>query len=132
MAGSVVTTRTSNAKGKSFDVIYTLLCTGDSGDGGSVPAETIKRLEGYRLTELQTVPGAGAAQPDAYDVTISDADSGTLLSATGRSQTAKEFVGGHETLGYYPKIDGTISIAVTDLGNSNEATLKLKFEKGVF
>ena len=130
MAGSVATTRSSNFKGKVNERYVSLACTADAADG-SVPDTDLAGFEGWRLTEVQTIPGTGGVQPDAYTVTVSDADGGTLLLTSNRSQTAKEFVGGHETLGYYPKIEGNITVAVGDLGNSNETTVKLKFEIGV-
>ena len=132
MAGSVVQTNAYNlADGKTRERVYTLACVGDSADGGSVPAATISGMAAWRLTEVQTIPGSGGVQPDAYTVTVADSDSGTLLLTTNRSQTDKEFVGGHETLGYYPKIEGDITVTVSDLVNSNETTVKLKFELGV-
>lgn len=128
MAGTVTVTKAPNFNGEVRERVFTLACVGDAADGGSVPSETLKSLKGYRLTELQTTPGSGGVQPDEYTVEVTDADGGTLLLTSSRSQTAKEYAGGHETLGYYPKIDGNIAIAVSDLGNSNETTLKLKFE----
>ncbi len=119
------------ADGKTRERVYTLACVGDAADGGSVPVATISGMAGWRLTELQTKPGSGGAQPDAYTVAIADSDSGALLTTSARSQTAKEFVGGHESLGYYPKIEGDITVTLTALGNSNTTTVKLKFELGV-
>ena len=75
MAGSVTQTRSTNIhkikSSRPTEVIVTLACVGDASDG-SVPAESVSGLSGYRLTELTTLPGAAAAQPDAYPVTVSD------------------------------------------------------------
>lgn len=132
MAGTVTQTNQYNlADGKTRERVYTLECTGDAADGGSVPNSTIAGMAGWRLTEIQTIPGSGGVQPDAYTVTVTDADSGQLVLTPNRSQTAKEYYGGHETIGYYPKIEGDLTVAISDLGNSNETTVKLKFELGV-
>ena len=130
MAGTVTVTESRDLDGESKDIMRTLACVADAADG-SVPTTTIKGLNGLRLTELMTTPGTGGAAPSAYTVTVKDEDGGTLLETSNRSTTAKEYVGGHESLGYYPKIEGDITVEVSDLGNSNETTVKLKFEIGV-
>ena len=127
MAGTVTKTRASNFAGENREIVWTLDIL-SAADGSA--DTTIVGMKGWFLKEVQTVPDAGATQPDAsYTGSITDADGGELLEIPARSQTAKEYIGGHESLGYSPKIDGTITITMAGMGSANGTTMMLRFEK---
>jgi hypothetical protein len=139
MAGSSVTvTRASNFKGLAREILISLACVSDDG-AGTIPDQDIAGLDEWELKEVQSINPASAQPSTAYKIKIEDADAGVLLITTDRSvvASAKEFVGGHETLGWYPRIDGTITVkfrtsaddGAGNLGNSKTVTLKLRFEK---
>lgn len=139
MAGSSVTlTRTSNFKGEVREVLMTLACVSDDTDG-SVPDQEIKGMTEWELKDMQNVNPAANQPTTAYKIKIVDDEAGILLRSTDRSIVAsdKEFTGGHETLGYFPKIDGTITVkfrnsaddAAADVGNSKTFTVRLRFGK---
>jgi hypothetical protein len=139
MAGSSVTVaRASNFKGLAREILISLACVSDDGNG-SIPDQDITGLEEWELKEVQNI-NPGSAQPTTtYKVKIVDADAGAMFLSGDLSITAseKEFTGGHNTLGWYPRIDGTITVkfrnsadsAVANVGNSKTFTVKLRFEK---
>jgi len=127
MAGTVTTTRESDFNGPKPEVKWTLDILSDAAGAADT---TIAGMKGWKLAEVQTVPDSGGTQPDAdYTGSITDADGGELLEIPARSQTAKEYIGGHETLGYSPRIDGTITITMAAMGNAKGTTMMIRFEQ---
>ena len=139
MAGSSVTvTRASNFTGMVRELLISLACVSDDG-AGTIPDQDIAGLTEWELKEVQNINPAAAHPTTAYKVKIEDSDAGVLLITTDRSVVAskKEFTGGHEQLGWYPRIDGTITVkfrnsaddAAANVGNSKTVNIKLRFEK---
>jgi hypothetical protein len=135
MAGTITETRekviTQGNEKDPKEILVSLACVGDA-SAGTVPDATLTGLRGWRFTEMVTIPGAGAAAPDAYTVTLTDLTTGLVsFLSTERSVSTVEVMGGHEYNGAYPKIDGSFTVSVSNIGNENETTIRLKFEKGV-
>ncbi len=138
MAGSVTVSRASNFTGLVREILISFACTSDAA-AGTIPDQDIVGLTEWELKEVQNINPASAQPSTTYKIKIVDADGGELLKTTDRSTTAsaKEFTGGHETLGWYPRIDGTITVkfrnsaddAAANVGNSKTVTIKLRFEK---
>ncbi len=138
MAGSVVQTRTTNPDKIKTERIITLACTSDASDG-TIPDTTLAGLTSYALTEVLTTPAGGATAPEtAYRVQVVDANGAQIfLSGSARSLSAAERESGHNTLGYFPSVDNTLtakivatgSLAAANIGNSNVITVTLRFVK---
>ena len=139
MAGSSVTpTRVSNFAGLAKEVLISLACVSDDA-AGTIPDEDIAGMQEWELKEVQNVNPAASQPTTAYKIKIEDSEAGVIFLSTDRSvvASAKEFTGGHETLGWYPRVDGTITVkfrnsaddAAADVGNSKTVTLRLRFEK---
>lgn len=136
MAGEVTKSRTSNFRGTAREVNIALACTSDAA-AGTIPDTTIPLMNGFQLTEVHNLNPAAAYPTTTYRIKITDADGGVLLLTGNRSVTAsaKEFTGGHETLGWYPRITGTITVSfrnsaddgAANVGNSKTFTVTLVF-----
>jgi len=126
MAGTVTKTRATNTN----EVRYTLAVTGDA-SAGTVPNTTISDVKGYYLEEVITYPGTGGAAPSAYTLDLQDTGKNNLaiIDLAARSTTATEAVPGTETLNYYPKIKGNVTVIVGAVGNSKTTTIELLFTR---
>ena len=136
MAGTVVQTRTTNPGKVKIERIVTLTCVSDASDG-TTPDTTMAGLAGYELREVITTPGT-APPTTAYRVYITSANSGRMFLGSDRSAAgAEERQSGHEDLGYYPAVDGTITLRVAatantnaaNIGNSKNLVITLRFAK---
>ena len=133
---TAVSTPTFETKG-GF-VICTFTLTGDVA-GGAVSDEEIDLsilyshskpyhgTQAWYLYYVETIPGAGAAAPDAYTVTFTDDDGGTVLALAARSTNAKEYADAGEDLPNYWPVTGNLTLAAGDIGASNSTTIKLIF-----
>jgi len=137
MAGTV--TETGRASNVFNEIIVTLACTSDA-SAGTIPDTNLTGLEKYELKEVVNINPASAQPSTAYLIAIEDADGLRMFtSPTSRSVTASaaESTGGHETLGWYPRVDGTITVkfrtaaddGAADVGNSKTLTVRLRFER---
>lgn len=127
-AATAVVAVTSRAGGFA---IVTLTLVGDEA-GGAVTAEDIDLSfiltgEPYYLYYVETIPTAAA--PDAYTVTLTDADGGTVLALSARSTSAKEYADASEDLPNYWPVVGDLTLAATDIGASNSTVIRLIFTK---
>ena len=120
MAGSAMTfteTRVGSVK--------KIKCAWTSDDStGAVSGTTTYTYSG-RIIGAITVPGAAAAAPtDNYDIAVNDSDSVDIaLGALANRDTANtEFVAEASMAGI---ASGTITVAVTNAGNSKTGTLYL-------
>jgi hypothetical protein len=150
MAGSVVVSVAPSALlcgyGGVKEILVSLTCLSDSSDG-SIPDQSLGSDEdlggliAYDFEEIITEPGAGASAPEtAYRVKLIDTlTSRRLFRGLGRSLTNAESQSGHEDLGYFPPIDGPITVtfladdgdteAAADIGNENTIVVRLRFVK---
>ena len=138
MAGTVTVTQTSNFTGLAREMMISLACVSDA-SAGTIPDQDLVGYDQWELKEVQNINPASAQPTTTYKIKIVDADAGELLKTTDRSvvASAKEFTGGHETLGWYPRVDGTITVkfrnsaddAAANVRNSKTVTVKLRFEK---
>ena len=139
MPGSVTVTQNSNFVGEARELLITLACVSDA-SAGTIPDQDLKGLTEWNLIEIQNINPAADHATTTYKVKIVDADGGTLFIHSGDRSivaSAKEYTGGHEHLGWYPRIDGTITVkfrnsdddAAAGIGNSKALTIKLRFEK---
>lgn len=128
MAGTVTKTRATNMRGEMRQIRYKLAVVGDA-SAGTVPNTTISDVKGYYLEEVLTYPGAGGAAPSAYTVDVQDVGRNNLaiIDLAARSTTATEAEIGSVTLGYYPKIEGNLTVIVGNVGNSKTTTIELLF-----
>jgi len=119
------------------DTIKTLTAEWTSDDAtGSVSGETEHDISGFLLSGL-TNPGSPAPTDD-YDITISDEDSYNVLTnceddLTDRDTSNTELVefllkdSAGDTAGGHPSVNGKLTIAVSNAGNSKQGTLKIKY-----
>lgn len=115
----------ANRYGRSISITY--LATGDAADG-SVPNFDIELTEirGFFLYEIETVPGSGGDQPDAYTLAVQNSRATALVSLAARSTTANEVAIIEDG---FPLMDTTPTLVIGDLGNSNTTTIVIKFVK---
>lgn len=139
MAGTVTATRSSNFGGMAREAIVSLACTSDA-SAGTLPNTNINIGADWELKEIININPASAQPTTGYRIKITDPNGLRIFfSSTDRSTTASavEAAGGHEELGWYPRIDGQITVsfrdsgdsAAADVGNSKTFTVKLRFEK---
>lgn len=127
MAGSITVT-TSDLGGGMTKYAIAWLSTA----GGAVSANAVAVKRG-RLHRVKFVPGAGGVQPtDAYDVTVTDADSVDVLHGLGANlsnATAKivpqlDGSGGTpNTLGFLE--GGDLTPVIANAGNAKTGTIEL-------
>jgi len=139
MAGTVTVTRTSNFGGMAREAIVSLACVSDS-SAGTIPNQNINIGADWELREVININPASAQPTTGYRIKIVDPNGLKIFfSSTDRSTTASavEANGGHEYIGWYPRIDGQITVSFRDtgdasaanVGNSKTFTVKLRFVK---
>lgn len=139
MAGTVTQTRSSNYFGRVAECIVSLACVSDA-SAGTIPNETVNIGKDWELKEVININPAADQPTTAYRIKIVDTNGvKAYFSPTDRSITASavESSGGHEHIGWYPRIDGAVTVSFRDsgdtgaanVGNSKSFTVKLRFEK---
>lgn len=124
-------------------IIIDLTLTAD-GSGGAVTDEEIDLSFLYTHTYpttgkkswyfymVKTVPGTGAAAPDAYTIVLQDpasysADNGSVCSISARSTSDVEYADAAEDLPNYWPVVENLYLTVSDIGASNSTVIKLIF-----
>lgn len=92
------------------------------------PSKQVNLLNFY-VYGLETVPGSGGDQPNAYTVDLKNAVGRSVLDIAARSQTAVEWVKGSETDGVFPPVTADMTLAIGDLGNSNKTTVYIYYAR---
>jgi len=152
MAGSSVTVTVSPSVyqvgyGGHNEVVVSLACLSDDADG-SIPdqdlgsVESLSGLKAYELNEVITVPDDTATPATAYRVKIVDSDGRKIFIGSARAvgvSAIAESQSGHEYLGYFPAVVGTLTVSfiaddgatedAADVGNEKVLTVKLRFVK---
>lgn len=140
MAGSSVTvTRTSKDVGhvKNAEVVISLACVSDD-TNGLIPNQTFAGLKDYVLTEVQPIPDGVAPLTSAFEIRFEDANGEAVFLSASIAVDSKAPIGGHTTLGWYPRIDDSNTFKIVDpadhtstisVGNSKEMDVILRFEK---
>jgi hypothetical protein len=77
---------------------------------------------------VETIPDAVLVPDGTYDITVTNDLNTTVLTASGRSTTAKEIAMASGTLGGYPILFGT-KVTITTLGNTKKAAIYLYYDK---
>jgi len=117
------------------DGSVTNICTDDMTYMTQTVTDVLKK--GFWLTAIDTIPGTGGDQPDAYTVDVFDQDAidismttGNIADIANRSQTVKERFIVSDTSGYWWEITSALTIALSSLGASNKTTVILSGTKG--
>lgn len=116
MAGSSVTpTRTSrDIDGiRSKEVTISLALVSDD-TNGLVPSQALTGLGDYVLTEAKPIPDAVAPFTAAFEVLIEDVNGADLFRSGSIAVDSYAPIGGHEYLGYYPRIDASATFKLVD------------------
>lgn len=101
-------------------------CTSDA--SGTTYTLTNTDTIGAYFYMVETIPDGSLAPDGTYDVTITNDLTTTVLTASGRSTTAKEIAMASATLGGYPPLFGT-KITITTLGNTKKTAIYLYYDK---
>ena len=127
-AATAVTARTTQVGG--FTIV-TLDVVAD-GAAGAVADYTVALRPGNTpqyLYFIETLPGAGGAAPASYNITLKDADGGTVLPQTTLSTSAKEYPDATSGVPNYWPMTGNLFLDVSDIGADNSTQVKLIFTK---
>jgi hypothetical protein len=103
-----------------------LACTSDA--SSTTYTITNPDARGAYFYMLETIPDGSLVPDGVYSVTVTNDLSTTVLTAAGRSTTAKEIAMASTSLGGYPIMFGT-TVTITTLGNTKKAAIYLYFDK---
>ncbi|MDX9788987.1 MAG: hypothetical protein RBT11_19590 [Desulfobacterales bacterium] len=97
-----------------------------TGNGSFVVPE-IKSLLGKYIQKIITTPGADAAEPAAYTISVADSTGAVIFTVAARSTTVTERYDVPKNLGYNEVLDKPWTVTLTGLGEGNTASVRLIF-----
>lgn len=114
--------RTGNVKKGVLDVTF------DSGDGSFTATALTERIDGF-LVKIVTIPGAGVAPDDNYDITITDGAGVDVLQGVGADRdtaNTEEVEILYAATGNHPVVAPADTLTLNITGNAtNSATTEI-------